>query len=197
MASASPAALKPTPQAFLSKELETDDVEKLNKTLVLSKENGFKTNVTFWGKRVVVSDYYKGSISLNTLASKILKLANERCEKGDLTTEERLHGIGLSRKINAFYEYSNKEVKNRNFLTRFFVFLREYSFSRNTTRYCVENNFIYKRFSAYSENEYKKIFGEEKIETDPPKYKYQKARTTDRIAVSEKTIREFFPRVKV
>ena len=196
MASASTAASTPTSQAYLNKELETNDVEKLNKTLTLSSENSFKTKVTFWGKRVIVSDNYKGSISLNTFASRILKLANERNSAGDLTTEERLHGISLSKKINTFYEYSDKEVKNRNFLTRFFVFLREYSFSRNTTRFCVENNFIYKRFSAYSENEYKKIFGEEKI-GDPPIYKYQIASRPGSIAVSEETIKEFFPRVKV
>ena len=174
MASASAAV--PTPsQTYLSKELSTNDFEKLNRVLDIST-----TKVTFWGKRVIVSDYYifsrpyKGSYSLNTLASKMLKLGYQRCSDDSLTDKERLHGINIANKIHKFYEETDKQIKNRNFLTRFFVSLRKI-FSDLFLYYVDElkkPNFIKDCFLAYSIEKYEAKFGKDKKENSKD-YKMQ------------------------
>ena len=186
MASASGAVSTPS-QTYLSKELDTTDLEKLDNILA-----NVKTRITFWGKRIIVpqTSDMKGSYSLNAFARDIINLANARCQKDDLTTEERLKGITISLRIKGLYYDSDQRVKQRNFLTRFFVFLSELSFKPYTTRCNAEKNrIIEKYFSAYSIDKHKDTFGDKKKRDN--KYRFEKGQLDSprRIIVSEGGIR--------
>ncbi|NGX63168.1 MAG: hypothetical protein KR126chlam6_00575 [Candidatus Anoxychlamydiales bacterium] len=128
-------------QAYLKAALRMDNnLRKLDKIIHLSNDGyevlrkgalqklddilaNAEARITFWGKRVITAEGYKGQYSLNSLFRKIINLAIERCEKENLTPVERLNGIRISEKISEFYEKT--PIKNRNFLTRFFVSLRK------------------------------------------------------------------------
>lgn len=142
---------------------------KLSKTLNFAlRENNLdslntiigraQTKVTFWGNRVITVGGYKSSYSIKLLANKLIKLSYERCEKQDLSTKDREDGITLSRKVNKFYAETDAQIKQCNFLTRFFVWLREFSFIPYTTRFYVEET-LESNFKTLSEENILKHFG--------------------------------------
>ncbi len=117
-----------------------------------------KAKVTFWGGRVVKVDGFKGFVSLDFLARKLIKAANARCESDDLTVEERLMGLNITRKVNLFYINIDEQKDLSNFFTKFLVWIRSFSFSPYTPRLYI-NDFVDDDFLAYSKEKFMQQFG--------------------------------------
>ncbi|NGX63697.1 MAG: hypothetical protein KR126chlam6_01110 [Candidatus Anoxychlamydiales bacterium] len=100
----------------LKKALTTEDLQNLNDILKNSE-----SKISFWGKRVIIANGFKGSYSLQDLHSNIIKLANRRFNENNLSTQDRLNGISISKRIVELYDISNKQITQKNYLTRFFV----------------------------------------------------------------------------
>ena len=101
---------------------------------------------------------YKGTCSLDFLADKITKLAKFRCfDEDNFNATERLEGLSIARKIEGFYNKTDGQIKNSNFLTRFFVYLRLKVFQYNNPAFNYSEdrgNLMAKCFSAYSYVDY-------------------------------------------
>ncbi|NGX63171.1 MAG: hypothetical protein KR126chlam6_00578 [Candidatus Anoxychlamydiales bacterium] len=187
---ASPASARPS-QTNLSLKFSTVPIdENLNRLLEQSK-----TKVTFGGRRVIVVQDYKNSFSLTSLARLLIFVANEKHKTDVLTPRERLIGINISNIIDNFYKETDLQIKQRNFLTRFFVFLREhFSISSKYLNY-VKNEYIKKLFSTYSEQKYIEAFGNKK-KASTNEYKHEIERyANDQIVVTEDAIKSLIKKV--
>src|SRR5260221_14105756 len=74
-----------------------------------------QARVTFWGSRIVKVKGYTGSVSIDFIAAKINQTGRIRCNADDMTLEERLAGIEITRKIKNFYKFTDEQKKNSNF----------------------------------------------------------------------------------
>jgi hypothetical protein len=133
--------------------LEFSQLEAVEKTLRTAK-----AKVTFWGARVVEIEDSGLCIKLDALAKMILKLSYQCSETDGVTKEVRIAGIEISDKLIGFYKSTDKAFEEANFLTRFFRFLREFSFSSYTPRFFVEE-VMESAFRSYSKDEFLKKFG--------------------------------------
>jgi hypothetical protein len=122
------------------------------------------THITFWGTRVVELTDQAGnkiSASLSLLVRKTLDAARKRCEADDLTPAERIAGVEIVRKLQNFYKMTDAQVKECNFITRFFIWIREFSFVPYTPRFYL-NETAEDNFLAYSEKRFVKEITPEK-----------------------------------
>jgi hypothetical protein len=81
-----------------------------------------RCHLTFWGKRYITILNYKGTESIDALASRVIELANQY--KFRFTYKERTHGKAIAERITKLYEFSDTQVEQSWFLTRVFVFFR-------------------------------------------------------------------------
>ncbi|MBI5346927.1 MAG: hypothetical protein HZB76_07290 [Chlamydiae bacterium] len=104
-----------------------------------------KTKISFLGTRLVEVNGYKGPVSLDFLAKRILGASNQRCKADDLTPAERIAGVEIVRKLKNLYKITDPQINYSNFLTRFLNWIREFSFIPYTTRFylseCAEGYF--------------------------------------------------------
>ena len=85
-----------------------------------------EVKITFWGNRVVELSGGQGSISIDELANRMLIAGSKRCSDDDLTLAERLAGVEIVHTLETFYSNSDNLVSQCNFLTRIFLFFREF-----------------------------------------------------------------------
>lgn len=117
-----------------------------------------QAKTTFWGSRVVEVNGFTGSVYLEDIADKVLKASEERVDADDLTLKERIMGIGVVRKLVGFYQVTDAEIQDSNFLTRFLNWIREFSFVPYTTRFYIEE-IAEKYFRGFSEVKFLQQFG--------------------------------------
>lgn len=115
--------------------------------------------ITFWGGRVVTVKGYVGSIELDRLVCSVLDKSRERSESDDLSTKERLVGIGISTKLNNFYHITDTLIRKANWFTRLLNYLREFTFIPYTSRFYAEEGVIEDHFRGYSEQRFIREFG--------------------------------------
>ncbi len=128
-------------------------LEEVNKLL-----DGAQTDIIFWGTRVVKVNGYSGSVSLENLARKTLNVGQLRCEADDLTPSERIAGVEIVRKLQKFYKLTDTQKQNVNFITRFFIWIREFAFTPYTTRFYIDGG--PDEFRAYSKEKFIQQFGD-------------------------------------
>lgn len=120
-----------------------------------------RATTTQWGSRVVKAKGYKGFIYLSDLTKKVLVAGRQRCDADDLTVGERIQGIKIARKLNKFYQVTDKEIKRSPLLIKILDWIREFTFCYCwTTRFWCENKGE-AYFRAYSERNFLKTFGGE------------------------------------
>lgn len=78
--------------------------------------------VTFWGTRFVKFDGQ--DVSLNNLICLICRISLAKITPVH-TLEDRIAGIEIGRKLRNYYILTNEQIKNSNFITRFFAWIRE------------------------------------------------------------------------
>ena len=100
--------------------------------------NTAETEVTFWGARVINLAGNRGSVSLDTIASKVAKMARHMGDCYELERNDRLIGLEIVRKIKHLYQATDAQISRANFLTRFFVNFIEW-ISFNTGRSQIED----------------------------------------------------------
>ena len=119
-----------------------------------------QAETTFWGSRVIKVQGFTGSVYLDDVAKKILEAGRTRCRADDLTPEERVAGIEIVGKLQNFYQMTDKQIQNSCFLTRFFCWIREFTFD-SYARFHIEDP-LYDGtgdFRAYSEEKFLAEFG--------------------------------------
>jgi hypothetical protein len=83
--------------------------------------------LSFWGGRNVYAVGYSDSIPLYDLVQKVIDLANSiphynvEAENLGMSAEEIRLGILIEGKISNFYDTSCQQVKDANFITKFFL----------------------------------------------------------------------------
>jgi len=118
-----------------------------------------KGSVSFWGKRIITVDGYKGSFPLHALARKVLHAGYERCESDDLTIQERIAGIQVMHRLRNFYQVTDHQIRQANWLTRLLNVIREFSFFPYTPRFHTEDGLMESYFRGYSEDKFVQDFG--------------------------------------
>jgi len=130
-----------------------------------------KVETAFLGSRVVTVDGFTGSVDIDDIATRILEVSKVRFKAADstpLSTEERIAGVDIVKKLNEFYIISDNDIKNCNFFTRLLNWILEFSTTptsqyyppgffctaRFTLAFNAENNFL-----AYSEARFLEQFG--------------------------------------
>jgi hypothetical protein len=117
-----------------------------------------QVKTTFWGSRVVEVKDFTGSVYLEDIAREILVIGRQRSDADDLLPEERIAGIEIARKLEGFYRISDTQIQNSNFFTKFFNWIREFSFIPYTTRFHIEETAEI-NFRGYSEVKFLEQFG--------------------------------------
>ncbi len=84
-----------------------------------------KVSTTFWGYRIVTIEGSDHPLSLDDFAEKILKIGHSYYDNKCLDSKTSQLGLKLVSKIEGFYKSTDGQLKNRNFITRFFNWLRE------------------------------------------------------------------------
>ncbi len=79
-----------------------------------------QTKVSFWGCRYVIKKDHSGYLSIDDLARKILALAESLHYK--YSSCQKRTGTAVAERITALYQESDNLVKQRNLITRLFVF---------------------------------------------------------------------------
>lgn len=125
---------------------------------VLEQLNGIldtsQAAVSFWGTRQVS---YKGErVSFTQLAQKV-SIAADFCRENGLDELRREQWISISQKIAAFYDKSDVAIKNKNFITRFFVSVREFTLFPYTQRFFYEEGIVESHFCSYSKEALEKL----------------------------------------
>lgn len=138
-----------------AKTLDSSDFSKaLTQVAEVLEDPNTVIKVTFWGERVVevrnwphedevnimgliVWPPSTRSFSLDDIAAKVWTAhVNTR----QLSQLDRDVGQKIVKKIQEFYETTDKQIKLENYLTRFFVWLREFSILPYTPRFYLENS---------------------------------------------------------
>lgn len=96
-------------------------LQEINEALLENAE----TKITFWGTRTIAVRGH-GALSLNDISFDFHRIARNRFLKQDLTPRERITGVEIARKIDKFYQLSDEQVKSCRFITRFFLWIREF-----------------------------------------------------------------------
>lgn len=85
--------------------------------------------VTFWGTRIVKFDGQ--DISLNDIAKKVSAISHllyedigSNKQSSSLTLEDRISGIEIGKKLINYHKLTDEQIKNSNFITRFFAWIR-------------------------------------------------------------------------
>lgn len=131
-----------------------DELKTINNLL-----NSSLVAVSFWGKRMITVANFKGTMTIDELTNKIFQLGKNRCNLDDLTTEERIAGIEITKKLKTFYRVTDTKILEANWFTRILNFIREFSLFTYTIRFEIESDSIEGYFRGYSENKFKSEFG--------------------------------------
>lgn len=111
-----------------------------------------QVRVTFWGKRVVTAQGYRGSFSIDKIANKVLLAAELRRSNDDFTTAYRVAGLDVMYKLRDFYEVSDTNLRTRNWFTKLITKVREFSFFPYTPRFHTEElGLMSSYFRGYNE----------------------------------------------
>lgn len=118
-------------------------------------------NVSFWGTRCVHVKNHKGSISLDDLSSRVLKLVKENIEFDE---SERAYGKLLVEKIDGFYSETDVKIERKNLVTKLFFAIKEYwvnncenwGYSRRFDWF--ENGSQKRFYYYYTAGQYQKVF---------------------------------------
>jgi hypothetical protein len=115
--------------------------------------------VTFWGNRTVHVNGIHGSVDLVHLVKKVLAASYERRDAEDLSPSERIAGIGIAKDLQLFYDITDSEISKSNFVTRFFVWMREFSSSLvpYTPRFYLEQT-VDENFRTFSGAQFQRYF---------------------------------------
>lgn len=132
----------------------TNELSEVNQ--LLSKAAG---KITFWGGRVITLPGYKGCVSLDTLVSRINETANKRSKADDLTNQERIDGIEISKKLRKFYDVTDSKLSKRNCFTRLLNWIREFPIYPYGVRFDLEDGMTDKLFKGYKESKFLQEFG--------------------------------------
>ena len=126
-----------------------------------------KVSVSFWGSRKVsFLNLLYGDMTLDQLAQEILKVAKKRCLAVDMSREERLKGVGMADVVKKLYKDSDRIAK-LNLFTRFVIWLRELTFSPQTTpRFQVEGGEVNRYFMGIPKWNSKEHFLVTKVKRD-------------------------------
>ncbi|MEM1282575.1 MAG: hypothetical protein AAGG81_03390 [Chlamydiota bacterium] len=110
----------------INKHINSLEATKSTEFLDFLHDNLDKVGIklTFWGGRKVTVDGYEGSIDWKVLRIKASSF-NER--KIDLDSQSK--GLRVTGTLDGLKELSDEQVKHASFFTRFFVWLREFSFN--------------------------------------------------------------------
>lgn len=81
------------------------------------------TEVSFWGTRYICVHGHEGTLSIDSLASRVMDIAEK--QRFTFSEEERLEGMVISEKIDLLYRTNDAKVKLRNYFTQLFVYLRD------------------------------------------------------------------------
>ena len=120
-------------------------------------------SITFWGTRIVT--FNDGSqVSLNELAERIAATASFSLKNHDLSIEERLDGIAITRKFDGFYEATDGDINHANVFTQFFNWIQEFFFRSSSMRPYVENESELD-FLTYTPQQMKSAFPDDKVGT--------------------------------
>lgn len=119
----------------------TKDLAAVNQILA-----GAAGKINFFGKRVIKVSGYKGTISLDKIARKVIASANERSKNGDLTNEEREVGRTITCALAGFYNETDEKKSRRNCLTRLFNTIREAFSSSDSPRAQAKSGTLQKLF---------------------------------------------------
>lgn len=152
-----------------------------------------ETRITFWGTRLVEVGEYTGSITLESIASRVLKASNQRCEADDLTLAERVAGLDISKRVENLYLITDKQIQNANLLTRLFRWIREFSFIPTRLHFVGKGIFApsaEEYFQTYSKQKFIRQFGSrgfDKIDGHPA---VECTFSNEKILISKNFIRE-------
>jgi hypothetical protein len=141
----------------LSTHLKKFDCE--NKLEDLSKfVEACDSHVSFWGQRVVTTPNYSGEVSLEWLTRQVQLAQYKKIETNSFSLAERIAGLGIVKQLENFYAKTDQQIPVRNFLTRFFNWIREFSVLPYTTRFYLEE-LTGPGFRAYTRDNFERIFG--------------------------------------
>ena len=122
-------------------ENKLDLVEQLNETL--NRLEGSSVKTTCWGSRVIeinaFGDYPPECVYVDDLARQLLKKAMSPIAIDKLAGAGRHWGLEIVEKLKEFYTETDKQIQGSNFFTRFFTWIREFSFTSYTPRFNIEN----------------------------------------------------------
>lgn len=143
--------------AYINSLHIANELPAIHQLLIISQGS-----VSFWGKRLIKVDGYEGSFPLHALARKILYASYKRCESDDLTLQERVAGIQVMHRLRNFYQVTDHQIRQANWLTRLLNLIREFSFFPYTSRFHTEDGSMENYFRGYSEGKFVQEFGETK-----------------------------------
>lgn len=133
----------------LSPFSSVEALERFNKILGSSQ-----VTVSFWGKRQIT--YNSEQVAIDELAKKVSRVAYLCKEKG-LDELRREQWIIASSKISFFYDKSDVALRNKNFITRLFVSIREFAPLSYPERFYFKEGFIESDFRSYSKKDLKTL----------------------------------------
>lgn len=119
-----------------------------------------QASVTSLGKRVITISGYKGSISLEEVAKRVLKASAKRCADDDYSPQERVAGLEIMGKLRDFYKVTDTQITQANWFTKLINFVRELTCNPYTPRFHTEDGGLMENyFRGYSLSKFTKEFG--------------------------------------
>ncbi len=138
-------------------------LNSLNFTTQINEVNDLldraQPKITFFGGRVIEVKESSGSVYLDDIAKKLLNASEQHSDACNLTPQERIAGVEAVKKLKRFYEISDTQVQNSNFITRFFNFIREFTLLPYTTRFYFDHN-ADQNYRAFSKPLFIEQFGD-------------------------------------
>lgn len=117
-----------------------------------------KTCISFWGQRLVSVPGYEGFIPLEFLAKKVVAVAQESQWTHGLLFISRSTALDIVGRLQKAYLITDVQIQNSNFLTRLFVWIREFSLFPFTTRFHIEES-ANPSFRSFDDKQFVEIFG--------------------------------------
>ncbi|HEU63907.1 MAG TPA: hypothetical protein ENH96_00775 [Chlamydiae bacterium] len=103
-------------------KISIDRAKNVSEFATLLKDT--KVEFTFFGARKVSKENFNKKCSVNRLASKAFLLIRPFLKDWNFSLETRHHISFITKKINKFYEKTDRKRKKRNIITKIFYLIR-------------------------------------------------------------------------
>jgi hypothetical protein len=101
-------------------QINSDDLSYEGYKNILERST---SNISFFGAKYITVEGSTGSVSMGTLVNKVVLFVRK---DWDFSMQQRAHGKIIASRITTLFGELNDKMKNANFLTRFFSYIREY-----------------------------------------------------------------------